>query len=364
MPQPLSARVWTVVIFILSSVGCSDESNDRAWMATSLATDVPLEVLFPLQHSYELVENPDHVIGGITGGVVGRDGTLFLVDFPMREVKRFRPDGSFGGVVGASGQGPGEYVAPLAVALDPGRRYLGVGDVGQRRVVIYDVTSLDKPKTIALGGPFSPHGLVLGNGDTMFVTGAVADYRSARPYAGAMMAGGDSVLKRFLELPKDLQQRELGNNVLLGLVSNSRRSVFMGLSGSPMFYRLSMSGRLIDSLLVPADVYRGIALPALGEWSGGVKEMQEFARTQEWVASIQALNDSALIVELQSYYPPDDDWRHRFLLLRWSETPDVTSTAPCQCELVGTAGERVAVTSGDGEPYVLEWRAVKNYVSR
>lgn len=66
------------------------------------------------------VDGPEeHMFGGRMHSLgVGPDGDRFLLDFALREARRFSASGEYLGRIGGSGRGPGEFIAPVAMGWD------------------------------------------------------------------------------------------------------------------------------------------------------------------------------------------------------------------------------------------------------
>ncbi len=67
------------------------------------------------------------------GLITGRDGTRYVLDAKDMRVLRFDREGSYLGSFGREGEGPGEFSAPVALALLPGEVIL-IADSGNRRL--------------------------------------------------------------------------------------------------------------------------------------------------------------------------------------------------------------------------------------
>lgn len=66
-----------------------------------------------------LVETDDHAeFGLVTGAAMGRDGTVAIMDYQARDISLFTSSGHFRYTIGRSGDGPGEFRAPVALDQD------------------------------------------------------------------------------------------------------------------------------------------------------------------------------------------------------------------------------------------------------
>lgn len=80
------------------------------------------------------------------------ENRIFVLDCfaPERPVYAFDRQGHYLGKVGASGQGPGEYIMPMGIVVDPENATLMVRDVAQNKLLFYDIHSLQFRKEIRL----------------------------------------------------------------------------------------------------------------------------------------------------------------------------------------------------------------------
>lgn len=84
------------------------------------------------------LEGDEEYLFGSVGSVsVGLDGTIFVADWQLTTIKRFRADGEYLGRVGRRGGGPGEYLQISGTRTLPSGE-LTVWDQGNQRVSIYD----------------------------------------------------------------------------------------------------------------------------------------------------------------------------------------------------------------------------------
>ena len=63
-----------------------------------------------------------------------RDGNLWVADYGRDRVVKLAPDGRLLQSWGSRGSGPGEFVGPKGVAIDPTSGRLYVADTGNARV--------------------------------------------------------------------------------------------------------------------------------------------------------------------------------------------------------------------------------------
>ncbi len=77
---------------------------------------------------------PDQQLDRPEGLAVDRDGALVVADYGRNRVVRFGSDGRLLGWIGGRGSGPGEFVGPKGVAVDPQSGRLYVADTGNGRI--------------------------------------------------------------------------------------------------------------------------------------------------------------------------------------------------------------------------------------
>lgn len=360
------SRTLLVVSAILVA-GCGGSPHDAGDpTAATVAVDVSIDSLFPLQATTGLDEHPDHVISGLSGvtnSVIDRDGNILMADFRMHEFKVFDRRGNFVEVLGRAGQGPGEYAAPVSVALSPSGNVFGLADLGLSRVLLFEQRTRELIRTVQLALPISLQDVLLGRGDTLIALGNAADYYGADPpYQAAIVARGDSVRRRLLPIPPELRMKAMGGSILAGFGDQTASYLYLGISGYPVIYRYRYDGEVVDSVRLPPEVYDGVSLPEVDEWEGGPGEMQDYVQTQTWVYSVTALRDSRLVIEIAAYDLDEDDWMSRFVLVDWAGDPRAWSTEPCACEIAGHRGDTLAVLAGGPpDPFRIEWRTVRGF---
>lgn len=77
-------------------------------------------------------EMPDHAVGRPEGICRLLDGRIAVADTHYHRVVLFQPDGAVDAMFGEQGNGPGQFVFPVAVAQDP-HGFLYVGEYGDRQ---------------------------------------------------------------------------------------------------------------------------------------------------------------------------------------------------------------------------------------
>ena len=94
---------------------------------TSVTTSQPTASPNPTVLSDAQLRRPE-------GIAVDRDGNLWVADYGHDRVVKLAPDGHLLLSWGARGSGPGEFVGPKGVAIDPSSGRLYVADTGNARV--------------------------------------------------------------------------------------------------------------------------------------------------------------------------------------------------------------------------------------
>jgi sugar lactone lactonase YvrE len=77
---------------------------------------------------------PDAQLRRPEGIAVDRDGNLWVADYGRDRVVKLAPDGRLLLSWGGRGSGPGEFVGPKGIAIDPTSGRLYVADTGNARV--------------------------------------------------------------------------------------------------------------------------------------------------------------------------------------------------------------------------------------
>ncbi len=93
-----------------------------------------------LQHIMNLGETDgdkeDYLFYLPSGIAEDRDRNIYILDSGNFEVKKFSPDGKFISKFGRNGQGPGEFMVPIAIDINH-REQIGVADEGNNRMEIF-----------------------------------------------------------------------------------------------------------------------------------------------------------------------------------------------------------------------------------
>jgi hypothetical protein len=95
------------------------------------------------------LEAPDHVFGEVVDATLLPDGRIAVVDRQARSVSLFSADGELLRTIGREGEGPGEFLDPIAV--DHRGDTLAVWDWRQNRITLASLSD-DRVETIRVDG--------------------------------------------------------------------------------------------------------------------------------------------------------------------------------------------------------------------
>lgn len=111
-----------LLLVALSAVACGGDVG--RWGEGADADHRPAEPHLELAIGEGLEEPREYQFSGIRAIEVGRDGTIWVLDGegPTALLRQFDAEGRFLRTVGGVGEGPGEYLAPLALAVLPDGR--------------------------------------------------------------------------------------------------------------------------------------------------------------------------------------------------------------------------------------------------
>lgn len=132
----------------------------------------------------------DYAFSRITGGVILDDGRVVVGDDGTSEIVYIDEDGTLGAVVGAPGEGPGEFSNIASVTRRAGDTVLVEDDVNLRFTTILDgeVSTTERMSTVGLGFQYvalgwengdlilGPYSLIPEGGDP-WISGAVVRHR-------------------------------------------------------------------------------------------------------------------------------------------------------------------------------------------
>ena len=114
-------------ILLLLTVGCSTPSSEINMQ------DLPE---LQIEHSVEISESEELLLGSITNLLVDSDGDIIIVDGSQRYIYALSSNGDFIQQVGGRGSGPGEYEFPGPVALSDDNK-LHLFDFSSRTMITY-----------------------------------------------------------------------------------------------------------------------------------------------------------------------------------------------------------------------------------
>jgi sugar lactone lactonase YvrE len=77
---------------------------------------------------------PDAQLRRPEGITLDREGYLWIADYGRDRVVKLAPDGRFLQSFGVGGSGPGEFLGPKAVAIDPVSGKIYIADTGNARI--------------------------------------------------------------------------------------------------------------------------------------------------------------------------------------------------------------------------------------
>lgn len=353
---PVKRALLGVPIAILLVGGCSqpDSASEPALRTAAYGGQAAMNEVLREVGSVTLEQDSSHPVGGIGDLAVDTAGRVYLADMGMRELKAWNADGSFVGVVGSAGEGPGEYLLPSNVDVHPQTGEVGVVDPLGRRLVTYDPGTLQTTGTRRLEAPVSTVKMVLGGGDTVFLAGVASNYRETPPYVAAVVA--DSVVRRLLPLPEALQHRAFGGSYISGFFDRVGDIMFMGIRGSPIVYRLDLQSARLDSVALPPSFYELPDLPGVEAVREGSRpNLQALLEDTDWTNAVVALDANHVLVDKMIFSKADELWRHEWGLLSWTEEPSLVSFPPCHCSAV-RGRDGVGILEGFyPRPYTMTW---------
>jgi len=314
----------------------------------------PLDSLFGLSRSITLDEPDDYPIGMILDAALDPGGTIYLSDFSAREVRAYDQDGAHPRVIGGTGQGPGEYLLPTSIAWDSPNRQLAVADLGNARIVRFsgsaDGSSVESRIEVELGLKylrFGPAGQTVGAG-----LSRSPDFDISRTLA-FVSTGADTA--HFLPVPEPMLGSPYTRSVITGIVDSSERQIIAAVTGHPVIYRFDYRGTVLDSVVLPGNVYASIPLP------DQILDSRAFQQQHEWMQGLRSAADGKVaVVEIFEYDPDLDDWLQKIAWIPIETEEPIAITEPCDCRLVGVEGDQVLLLRGT-PPFerTIEWRILR-----
>ncbi len=119
---------------------------------------VPTKFTLKLEATIGYDDDPDKSLAELGVFVVADNGNIYVSDFKDRKVKVFDADGSFVGLIGREGQGPGEYTLPTQIQISPDNELM-IEDGGALKIVFFTLDgefirnlSTIKPGVLGLSG--------------------------------------------------------------------------------------------------------------------------------------------------------------------------------------------------------------------
>lgn len=258
---------------------------------------VAVAALLPPVRRVVLVEDAAHFIGRPTKAAMdAATGRLYVADLQMREVKWFHRDGTFGAVLGRAGAGPGEYGAPVDVAIDAGSGALLVLDVSRDGIIAYSLTSGALLAASEVPTQLIPRSVIPVGGDTILLAGVNREWRDGAPLEVAVVVtGSDSVVRYLGARPRT--HRGKGILVSIGGAIGARggENTFFAHMLHPMLYRLDRRLVHVDSMPLPSGLITAAVLPDTVP-GGGPAAMRDFMRGLEFITMIVPLDDTTAVL--------------------------------------------------------------------
>jgi hypothetical protein len=90
-----------------------------------------------VKHFEFSLKKEKHNVAYFRGLAVDKRGNYFVIDFANKQIFKFDKDGNLIKIIGNPGNGPGEFQAPLAIAID-GAENIYVADNELRRINVFD----------------------------------------------------------------------------------------------------------------------------------------------------------------------------------------------------------------------------------
>lgn len=354
-------RVRAVTAALMIALACTDRPQASPSRLNSIAVqdggDLAFDSLFPPLLEIGLKEAENRPIGDATDAVLGPSGRLYLIDFPMREVKVFGRDGSFIRSLGRQGQGPGEYLAPTSITRSPWGDRLAVTDLSGERVLIADAGIDSFVETRQTVVPLSAMSALHGVADTLFVLGGADNPLMDQPSEAAVVAADGRSVRQFLAEPRRLHRKPVVQNVLRAVGAQTTRFLYLAINLSPVVYRYTYAATVSDSVVLPESWLRPAQLP--DEAPPDIGALKRLMKQVPLLTGIRVASDSLIVLSAEAYSPAADEFQTRIALLSWKPLAHLWGATPCTCSLVGVVGDtlfvlqRVSLTS-----YKLEGRRI------
>ena len=237
-----------LILTCLLSAACSGRDDNKASRVTA-TTHGPSVTLVD---STRLVEPENLPLGGYTSFFArAGNGGVFVNDMQFRRLMHFDSVGSFVGVIGKPGDGPGEFNLPGPLGILPGDSTVMVIDVNRRWASLFDTRTGSYLRGFTV--PFQD----IGTNWTIQDGVAIFALNVSRQLFGRWSMHGDSV-KIFGALPGHLRGAS-GVTVAYGrteiVVTDS--NVIALLPTEPGLDLFTTDGRLVGWVRLPAARRRG-----------------------------------------------------------------------------------------------------------
>ncbi|NNF05162.1 MAG: 6-bladed beta-propeller [Candidatus Eisenbacteria bacterium] len=137
-PQRVSS-LFTLVLVLALSFALAPSTSAEEWKRVENSAD-PKEspLTISLEEQWRLggeTDDEDEFFGVINRILLDEDGTLFVLDNQLSEVKVYDADGSFLTTLGREGEGPGEFRGPVDMFFTPDGN-VGVMQVAPGKIVL------------------------------------------------------------------------------------------------------------------------------------------------------------------------------------------------------------------------------------
>lgn len=136
-----SCMIWLLISLASWSCGRGDKtgtSSEHTLPASTLSSARTLDDIFKARTEVQLELTGESALAVITDMAVDARGNLIIADgVRLNRVWIFSPEGEFLRILGATGQGPGEYSSPLSVTVDREGEIL-VNDYFQMKIIFFD----------------------------------------------------------------------------------------------------------------------------------------------------------------------------------------------------------------------------------
>ena len=133
--------IWLLIM--LASWSCdrgekTGTSSERTMPARTLSSARTLDDIFKVKTEIPLELTGESALAAMTDMAVDAKGNFIVADgVRLNRVWVFSPEGKFLRILGATGQGPGEYSSPLSVTVDR-RGEILVNDYFTMKIIFYD----------------------------------------------------------------------------------------------------------------------------------------------------------------------------------------------------------------------------------